>query len=143
MNVTPPPAVHFSAVESSRVRKMVLSYHLEDATMSISEIRSDNSGLQGGQILKRHKFPKEGGAAGDLLKPSDLQVGGEVKLYGYTYKLTSCSDFTRVWYKNKLEIQQPEAKPLPVDQFTQALESRATKAAGIKSQVPSVLLVGS
>lgn len=50
-------AVRESASESSRVRKVTIHYFPADETITITEARVANSGLQGGLLLKRGKVP--------------------------------------------------------------------------------------
>jgi hypothetical protein len=50
-------AVLESTVERKRVRKVHVYYYLEDDSLQVSEPRVDNSGLQQGLLVKRHRIP--------------------------------------------------------------------------------------
>ena len=48
-------AVPESPVETWRVRRCILLYYLEDGSVQLVEPREQNSGLQQGTLLHRHK----------------------------------------------------------------------------------------
>ncbi|KAL8453642.1 hypothetical protein Emed_000777 [Eimeria media] len=84
-----------------RTRPCDILYYLElsaafyqDDTMQIVEAKRDNSGMNHGTLVKRHRFPNES-ALGRLASPADLQVGGTFSIYGKTFAITGCDAFTR------------------------------------------------
>lgn len=85
-------AVVETNLENSRVRKCVIYYYLEDDTSQVIEKRQDNSGLPQGQLIRRHRFP---GVGGGYLNWSDLQVGGDLPIYGRTIRITDCDPWSR------------------------------------------------
>ena len=77
-----------------RVRTCCLRYYLEDGTVDITEPKTDNSGLNQGVLLRRHRVsPSQ-----NLTDPFDsLKVGGCARLYGRNYFITKCDGFTRAF----------------------------------------------
>eukprot|EP00743_Colponemidia_sp_Colp-15_P000675 GILK01000751.1.p1 GENE.GILK01000751.1~~GILK01000751.1.p1 ORF type:complete len:637 (+),score=106.16 GILK01000751.1:110-2020(+) len=116
-----------SPYENFRVRKCVLHYYLEDGTLHISEPRQENSGIPQGQFLKRHRVPKAE-RENEFYGEADLMVGGELTMYGRTYKIVDCDPFTRTYYETDLGIQQPSAEDYPSDVHTTMLETGKMRA---------------
>lgn len=111
--------VHESNWEQARVRKCVLYYYLEDDTIHVSEPRQDNSGIPQGSLIKRHRIPKPIGNG--YYTVEDLAIGAEVTLYGKTFRLVSCDEFTKEFLSGiglATEFEM-EAEPFPEDQYTQ------------------------
>ena len=63
--------------------------------MQINQIQEENSGIMGGTFLRRHQIPKPG-KRGEYYKWEDLQIGEDVEMYGVTYHIVDCDQFTRV-----------------------------------------------
>lgn len=85
--------VYASNVETWRVRKCVICYHLEDDSIQITEPRVENSGIPQGVFVKRHRVPK---SEFEYYQVHDLYVGGEIAIYGRIFKIVDCDSFTRV-----------------------------------------------
>lgn len=82
-----------SAVDGrDRPRRCVLRYYLEDGTVDVCEPKTDNSGLEQGRLLKRHRAMAANGAP---LTHADFVVGGVLSLYGRAYRIVGCDAFTR------------------------------------------------
>ena len=82
-----------SAVDGrDRPRRCVLRYYLEDGTVDVCEPKTDNSGLEQGRLLKRHRAVAANGAP---LTHADFVVGGVLSLYGRAYRVVGCDAFTR------------------------------------------------
>ena len=75
-----------------RPRRCVLRYYLEDGTVDVCEPKTDNSGLEQGRLLKRHRAVAANGAP---LTHADFVVGGVLSLYGRAYHIVGCDAFTR------------------------------------------------
>eukprot|EP00761_Pharyngomonas_kirbyi_P006257 gb/GECH01006263.1/.p1 GENE.gb/GECH01006263.1/~~gb/GECH01006263.1/.p1 ORF type:complete len:549 (+),score=116.52 gb/GECH01006263.1/:1-1647(+) len=108
--------VHESPDEQQRVRKCRIYYFLEDDTLEIVEPRQDNSGLCQGVMMRRHRVPKEGCEA-DYILMDDLNVGAEVTIYGKTFRLVDCDQFTREFLEG-LGVEVGEPETYPGDQHT-------------------------
>ena len=104
--------VHEKAEESERVRKVVLLYYLEDDTMQVSEPRIENSGINQGSLLKRHKVLKPD--SDEFYVADDLNVGALLTFYGKTMVICDCDAATRLFFE-KLGCSQGDALPYPRD----------------------------
>jgi len=107
-------AVFSSAIESMRVRKVVIYYYLEDDSIHVAEPKCENSGIPQGVLIKRHRIPK---ANGQHVSLEDLQISTELEMYGRTFRIVDCDEFTRDFFEqNGVALQPPE--DYPVDAFT-------------------------
>eukprot|EP00401_Gymnodinium_catenatum_P036698 CAMPEP_0117501572 /NCGR_PEP_ID=MMETSP0784-20121206/23369_1 /TAXON_ID=39447 /ORGANISM="" /LENGTH=749 /DNA_ID=CAMNT_0005296833 /DNA_START=115 /DNA_END=2364 /DNA_ORIENTATION=+ len=118
-------AVVETNLENYRVRRVIVFYYLEDDTAHITEPRQDNSGIPQGTLIRRHRFPAPGGG---YITPQDLQVGGDLKVYGRTIRLTDCDAFTREYYA---QLGQEQMAPVDVemDPFSRTQEAIKMKEA--------------
>ncbi|CDJ49762.1 hypothetical protein EBH_0028330 [Eimeria brunetti] len=87
-----------SRAENYRSRPCEILYYLEDDTMEIVEPKIDNSGMNSGSLIKRHRFP-DATDPDKLVSPADLRVGTAFTAYGKTFAITACDAFTREWYR--------------------------------------------
>lgn len=87
-----------STDEPWRLRKCALCFFLEDGTLSVVEPRQENSGLEQGTLLKRHRVAK---ADGSELGTADLRVGTPVPLYGRMFHIVGCDAFTRTFLEEQ------------------------------------------
>ena len=114
--------VFSSPVENYRVRKCILYYYLEDDTIHIAEPKVENSGINQGVILRRHRVPK---ANGEYISVADLGISEEVTIYGRIYRLTDCDAFTRAFFEaNGRPL--PDGEESPIDPFTKKNTVRVT-----------------
>lgn len=60
--------------------------------MSIYEPAQKNSGIVEGKFLERRKYKNE---SGEFITPTDLAIGGDVKINGYSFHVLSCDDYTQ------------------------------------------------
>jgi len=81
-----------SADESYRVRKCTIFYYKNDGSIQVCESKQENSGITQGTFIKRHKIP---GPDGRNLDETDLIVGDTVAIYGRTFKIVDCDNYTR------------------------------------------------
>ena len=103
--------VEESLIEKSRVRKVVITYGLHDATLSVTETPAvANSGLRHGSIMGKHYDPS--------VTLADLYIGDAVTIRGRQMFLVDCDAFTREFYET-MGIPQPAGGPLdyPTDRF--------------------------
>ena len=92
-----------------RVRKCVITFHLEDATFDIREPRGVNSGIVQGPILRRGRHP---GPDGEPLDPSRVAPGTDARVYGRVYRILSCDAFTRRFLERE-GVDVPADLPFP------------------------------
>ena len=91
--------VENSQTETTRHRKCVLYYFLSDGSIKIIEPREANSGLTQGAFLRRHVVE------GVTLR--DLNVNTIVTVYGFTFHIYRCDEFTRE-YLERAGVDVPE-----------------------------------
>jgi len=87
-----------SAVEKECIRKMNLLYFLEDHTVQINEPLVENSGMMQGTFLRRQRVLKDS-VNTNFLTFQELLVGEEVVIYNWSFRVTSCNNITRNWYR--------------------------------------------
>ncbi len=75
-------------------RRFIISFFLSDDTISIFEPAQKNSGIVEGKFLERRKY-KNVDKNGDFITPTDLAIGGDVKINGYSFHLLSCDEYTQ------------------------------------------------
>ena len=69
---------------------MLIKYFLEDDTVEMHEPEQRNSGMPAGKFLKRMQHP--------AVSMETLVVGETVSVYGRTFKIYECDEFTREYY---------------------------------------------
>lgn len=133
-------AVAESNLEAHRVRKITVYYYLEDDTMHVGEPSQENSGMgtrtdvvtgknHPGVIIRRHRVPREDGEGDQgYFTPADLAVGKSITIYGKTFQLIDCDEFTRAYFGDRGTPLAP-SEPCPVDQFTEAQAEKSKKIA--------------
>mmetsp|Transcript_13121 Transcript_13121/g.20773 ORF Transcript_13121/g.20773 Transcript_13121/m.20773 type:complete len:623 (+) Transcript_13121:118-1986(+) len=128
--------------ENSRYRQISIMYFMEDGTMRISEPRVENSGIQQGSFLRRHRVPRDDGQG--FIGPDDLRCGAELTFYGRTYHMTGCDRFTR-WFYEQNGIDVGEDEPLMMDLWQKSYKLTKTIEKGgvppTKSAVDSKTLM--
>jgi len=98
--------LRFTAQFNTRVpedvdRRFIISFYLADDTISIYEPAQKNSGIIPGKFLHKKKYRNvdKGGA---FITPSDMPVGGDVKINGQSFHILSMDDFTSNYLKQCL-----------------------------------------
>ncbi|XP_019909313.2 EF-hand domain-containing protein 1 isoform X2 [Esox lucius] len=108
--------VQHSPQEEYRVRSVVISYFLEDDSMTIIEPLVENSGIPQGKLIKRQRLPKND--RGDHYHWKDLNVGMDLAVYGVIYHITHCDSYTQDFMESQgLIVNDPELTP--VDPYIQ------------------------
>ncbi|XP_029851561.4 EF-hand domain-containing protein 1, partial [Ixodes scapularis] len=106
--------IEYSPLEEYRVRPVDIFYFLEDDSLCVREPKQENSGLNQGCIVRRHKIRKPDGKH---FHWSDLNIGERISIYGITYKIVNCDKFTRDYLRDQgIAVGSPE--PLPQDPYT-------------------------
>ncbi|KAH7828429.1 putative EF-hand domain-containing protein 1 [Monocercomonoides exilis] len=114
-------AVWNDATMFGEQRFFALHYFLSDNTIEIVELRKANSGHEAfPSFVRRQSVPRDGVAhlhhsdtAYEPMQPEDLMIGKEVTIFGRTFLLYDCDDFTRRWYQQNMGVTDP-MDPLPL-----------------------------
>ena len=104
-----------SPIETSRIRKCVVYYYLEDDSVHVAEPKVENSGIQPGVFLKRHRIPKV--TAADFYLVKDLNVGVDLTVYGRVFHIYDVDPFTRAFLEQE-GIKVPASEECPLDAYT-------------------------
>ncbi|KIY98702.1 EF-hand domain-containing protein 1 [Monoraphidium neglectum] len=104
-----------SNIENHRMRRVALHYYLADDSLQVAEPKQDNSGIPQGIFVRRHQVPR-GDGSGATIVPADLAVGATIDVYGRTFFLVDCDQFTRAWFRENLQLEQADAQGYPSDQ---------------------------
>lgn len=75
-------------------RRFIVSFYLSDDTISIFEPAQKNSGIVEGKFLERRKY-KNVDKNMEFITPTDLAIGGDVKINGYSFHILSCDEYTQ------------------------------------------------
>jgi len=74
-------------------RRFIISFYLANDTISIYEPAQKNSGITEGPFLQRDKYKNvENNMA--FITPTDMPMGGDIKINGYNFHILACDDFT-------------------------------------------------
>lgn len=82
-------------------RKFIISFFLADDSISIFEPAQKNSGIIEGKFLERRKY-KNVNNNNEFITPTDMPVGGSVKINGYNFHIESCDEYTSKWLATHL-----------------------------------------
>lgn len=109
-------AVHDNPTENFRVRRCVIQHFLDDDTTYVSEPRVENSGLEQGVFIRKHRIPK---AEGEFYTWQDFNLGINLNFYGRVFRICDCDDFTRGFYSDQ-GVQLNSREDFPDDHFNKA-----------------------
>lgn len=98
--------LRFTARFNTRVpedvdRRFIISFYLADDTIGIYEPAQKNSGIIPGKFLHRNKY-KNVDNNNAFLTPSDMPVGGNVKINGQAFHILSMDDYTQTYLNQHL-----------------------------------------
>jgi len=96
--------LRFTAKFNTRVpedvdRRFIISFYLADDTLGIYEPAQKNSGIIEGKFLHRNKY-KNVDKNLAFIVPTDLGIGGNVKINGHSFHILSADEYT-VNYMNQ------------------------------------------
>ena len=83
-------------------RRFIISFYLSDDSISIYEPAVKNSGIIEGPFLRRNKY-KNVDKNNEFITPTDLPIGGNIKINGYSYHVLSCDDYTVKYLQQHLD----------------------------------------
>ncbi|KAE9548882.1 hypothetical protein FO519_007907 [Halicephalobus sp. NKZ332] len=114
--------------ELLKIRPMKLIYHLDDETFSLTEPFSDNSGHMQGRMFHSQKIPRNDKRVGnDYLSWKDIQIGEDIVLFGRTYRIINCDEFTKNFFEDRgIKIKISES--VPIDAWNLAKHFMTDKA---------------
>lgn len=75
-------------------RRFIISFFLSDDTIQIFEPAQKNSGIMEGKFLERRKY-KNVDQNNNFITPTDIAIGGDIKINGYNFHILSCDDYTK------------------------------------------------
>ena len=112
--------VNESRLENFRVRRCKIVYYLEDNSLQIDELRTENSGMAQGSFVKRHRIPRNSSSSSNssttsaegFLGPEDFVIGQTVLIYGRRFQITDANESTKQWLER--ELGRPRVDPIPV-----------------------------
>ncbi|XP_036023862.1 EF-hand domain-containing protein 1 isoform X2 [Onychomys torridus] len=108
--------VPISTEEHYRIRQVNIYYYLEDDSMSVVEPVVENSGIPQGKLIKRQRLAKND--VGDHYHWKDLNRGINITIYGKTFRVVDCDQFTQEFLKSQgIELNPPEKMAL--DPYTE------------------------
>lgn len=111
--------------ETFRMRHCNIYFYLEDGTIMVSEPRVDNSGMNQGVLVKRHRISKPDGTPYGF---QDLLTMPSVVMYARTYSLYDCDEFTREFGRNRIGVEYVTKEGPLADTFQQAKVEEAQRA---------------
>jgi len=106
-----------SNVENYRIRACDIYYYLEDDTIQVIELKTENSGIPQGTIVKRQKIKKNPNEKNENIpieyyNYTDLKVGNQITIFGKRFKICNCDAFTKKFMDEKqVEMKEPEKVP--------------------------------
>jgi hypothetical protein len=83
-------------------RRFIISFYLSDDSISIFEPAVKNSGIIEGPFLRRNKY-KNVDKNNEFITPTELPIGGNIKINGYSYNLLSCDEYTVKYLQQHLD----------------------------------------
>ena len=101
-----------SNLETYRVRKVGLVFHVADGSLAIREARQPNSGIVQGMILSRQRVPRANDPS-DTFTVDDFNIGQSVTVYGTTYYIVDLDESTRRYLRSVGKQVPDAAAPWP------------------------------
>lgn len=83
-------------------RRFIISFYLADDSISIYEPAVKNSGIIEGPFLRRYKY-KNVDKNNEFITPTELGIGCDIKINGYSYHILSCDDYTKKYLQSHLD----------------------------------------
>lgn len=95
--------LRFTARFNTRVpedidRRFIVSFYLSDDTISIYEPLQKNSGVLHGKFLERNQY-KNCDALPNIITPTDMPLGGDVKINGHSFHILSMDEYSANYLK--------------------------------------------
>ena len=129
-----------SAFETERVRKCNLYFYLADDTCKLTEPKVANSGIAGGDMLKRAVFMKADGKT--PYAPIDFMIGSHVILGGKNFRVVDADVNTRKYFQKCYNIEMPPAEQVADDVFRLDQKERNSVSATVSRRITNEALLG-
>ena len=129
-----------SAFETERVRKCTLFYFLADDTCKLTEPKVANSGIAGGDMLKRGPFMKVDGKT--PYAPIDFMIGSHIILAGKNFRVVDADVNTRKYFQKTFNVTLPGAEKIPDDVFVKDQRERGALSATLSRRITNEALLG-
>jgi len=111
--------VHESPTEFYCIRPVKIFYYLEDDSIAVVEPVVENSGIPQGKFIKRQRLPKND--LGNHWHWKDFNIGVELTLYGKSFQIYDCNEFTKEFMASEGIVLNPSITCL-VDPYTTSRE---------------------
>jgi len=118
--------VNDTPLEHYRIRKCVLRVYMQDETMEIFENKYENAGYPQGKFVIRHNIPKDD----TFYTIDDINVGGEISIYGRTFYIIGASSSTRRFMDEVIGRQQEPNMDYPMDTYEEYRRERMSRETG-------------
>ncbi|KAH0791735.1 EF-hand domain-containing protein 1 [Histomonas meleagridis] len=124
-----------SQEEEERVRYVKIYVYVEDNSIMIEESKVRNSGMEQGVLLRRMKVLNPNAEVyGTPYNLSDFNVGINIQIYGITYRIYSCDEFTEKYFKSiGRELGAFEEPPDDLYSIKRKLTERPTRVTHINT----------
>ena len=83
-------------------RRFIVSFFLADDSISIYEPAQKNSGIMEGKFLERRKYKNTDRNDGSFITPTEMPLGGDVKINGYSFHIETCDEYSQKWMQTHL-----------------------------------------
>uniref|UniRef100_A0A1B6DLI7 DM10 domain-containing protein n=1 Tax=Clastoptera arizonana TaxID=38151 RepID=A0A1B6DLI7_9HEMI len=103
--------------EHYRVRHVNILYFLEDDTITVMEPPVKNAGFPQGRLVRRDKIPRD--TSGVTYHWKDFNVGIDIMIYGITYHISSCDEYTKEFLLSQ-GVELNDMEDMPQDPYTQS-----------------------
>jgi hypothetical protein len=102
------------ALEQVIVRKVTITFYLDDGTIQVIERPQMNSGIPQGTLVSRSVIYDDDGRQ---LEPADFRLGSIIKIYGRYFRIVDCDYATRKYLRSIQNLSESEALSVPLDAY--------------------------
>jgi len=88
-------------------REFIITFFLHDDTVLVYEPVQRNSGFVSGKFLEKGKY-KNTENGNQFFNPADFRIGKDVKINGYSFRISKCDEFTKKWYEENFREVIPQ-----------------------------------
>lgn len=106
-----------SPTEAERVRKVIIKYFVRDDSISITEQKVLNNGIDQKMILSRRRVPKSNNSSNSVILLNDFHIGETVSIYGQEYHIVDMDKRSRRYFEEVLHQTVPSALCIPEDEY--------------------------
>ncbi|NWU99193.1 EFHC2 protein, partial [Upupa epops] len=103
--------------ELYRIRRCKIYFYLEDDTIQVIEPQMENSGINQGTIVQRHRIPLPPPQEDEFYTVDHFNINTEIILYARKYKIIDCDQFTKNFLR-KMGVRLNPPAGCPDDPYT-------------------------